>query len=122
METGKLQARLNNMVRKDFKLDSFLQFQQNEEGQFPGVEGQDEFHQAVVTRLHSRYDEILNGGTTEENVKNKLYLAATRVAKNQDFIDEISSISIQESSEHVGALQLFIRYNSGQTFDREITQ
>ena len=110
------------MVRKDFKIDQYLQIQRNEQGQFPSVDGKDEFHQSVVTRLHDRFDELIVGGRLDDNTENKLRLEAKRVAQEHDFIDQIGQIVVQRTNSANGTVEIFIDYPSGKTFTEEITQ
>lgn len=107
------------MVRKDFEVDSQLQPKQTKSGQFGVVSGRDEFHQSVVVRLHDRYDEISTGAVLDDNTVEKLKVAATRVARVHEFIDEISQIDITNTPGEQ-TVEVSISYRSGEEFSEQI--
>lgn len=108
------------MVRKDFELTKQFRLNRNSDGSFGVVSKRDEFHQAIVTRLHDRLDEI-TGGFGNDTTKEKMQLAATRVAREHGWIDEISRIVIRQSEDQANTYEMEIVYQAGVSFSKTIS-
>lgn len=104
------------MGRKDLAITSDFTLSEKDNGSFELVTGQEEFHQSIVLRLHDRLEEIGPGLFGSDTTKEKLRLAATRVARSHDMLDEIARLEIGQPKGKPGTVALEIEYESGEAF------
>lgn len=104
------------MVRKDIEIDEDF-FVKKE---FPSVSGRDEFHQSIAIRLKERVREIERGAGLNDEAESKLRLAASRVAREHDYIDEISSIFVSLNANEPSTITYSIDYKFDETYTEMI--
>jgi hypothetical protein len=104
------------MVRKDIKLDKNFHLKDD----FSSVSGRDEFHQAVAIRLKERIKEIERSAGLTNDTESKLKLAASRIARKHDYIDDIYRIVIDLNREMPGTVVFSIDYEFDETYTEMI--
>ncbi|QSG06411.1 hypothetical protein [Halapricum desulfuricans] len=84
------------------------------------VDGQEEFEQNLAVWVTDYfYREI--GSVDEPNVESRLELQASRVARLNDRIDSLASISVSRSETEPNTLEVRLFYRSGEEFDFTIS-
>lgn len=105
----------------DFALDGTLQFYKNDSGKFAVVNGIDEFEQSIRLMIAEYMHDVI-GESNKENIKNKIRLQVSRVARNHDRLEDISEVSISESQEKANVYLVNINYESNDTFEFQVSE
>jgi hypothetical protein len=104
----------------DYALNKELDIFTNEWGKFVTVEGQAEFEQSVTVDLHDRQSELIGGGFDLPDLRQKIKLIISRLAKEYAVIDAISELSIRRSASADDTLRVSIVYDTGDEFTETI--
>jgi hypothetical protein len=98
---------------QDLSLNSNFSVHLNDRNDLATVEGRDAFEQSVSVALTEFMHDTLPGLKKGENIKEKITLQVTRVAREHDSLDSISQISVVEKEGVPDTYQVEIHYDSG---------
>lgn len=105
----------------DLALNSDFSVFLNDRNDLATVSGKDAFEQSVAIMLTDFMYQNIPGVTDRETIEQRLRLEVNRVAREHDFIDEVSAIFISEKAGAVDTYAVEITYISDDfsTFSEE---
>jgi len=108
---------------QDLSLNSNFSVHLDDRNDLATVEGRDAFEQSVSVALTEFMHETLPGLKKGENIKEKITLQVSRVAREHDKLDAISRIVVTEKEKQPDTYQVEIAYSSGEInlLDTEVT-
>lgn len=100
---------------KDLKLNSNFSVELNDRNDIATVNGRDAFEQSVTVALTEFMYNNLPGLTKQDNIKQKIKLQVTRVARENSWLTNIRTIQISEKDNAPDTYLVNITYESGDT-------
>ena len=97
----------------DLSLNSNFSVHLNDRHDLATVEGREAFEQSVSVALTEFMHETLPGLKKGENIKQKITLQITRVARDHDNLDAVRDVIIEEKDKEPDTYQVRIAYESG---------
>jgi len=106
----------------DLALDRDFSVFLNDRNEVGTVDGRAEFEQSVrVMVTHFMHTSVI-GESNPANVKNKIRLQISRVAREHNRLDGISDIVIEQSDEDPHTYEVAINYYSDSVSEFEVTE
>ncbi|MFC7165855.1 hypothetical protein [Halospeciosus flavus] len=99
----------------DIGLDSNFDISLDHRNDVPLVRGRAEFEQRLAIRLTSYYTELV-GENADVNIAALLKLEASRVADEEDSIDNVQSIIISPDPDAPNTVEVRVVYATGEDF------
>lgn len=99
----------------DYSLNEDFDIHFNDWDDFVVVEGLKEFEDDLATTLHDEMGEVIKFGFTN-TAREKINLAVTRTARQNDVIDNIEQVTITETIDKPETFEVSIVYSVGESF------
>lgn len=102
---------------QDLKLNSNFSVHLDDRNDLATVSGRDAFEQSVAMMLTDFMYDSIPGLSQRDTIKEQINLEVTRVAREHDLLDRISSISITEKLGEPDTLEVRVSYISSEAAD-----
>lgn len=94
----------------DIALNSNFSVHLDDRHDLAAVTDRDEFEQSIVVMATDYMHASLPGLTGEQNIREKIRMVVTRVARDHNRLDDIADIDIERSSRDSETYEVMVRY------------